>query len=152
MYVYIYICIYLYMNMCVYIDVHIYIHTHTHTYTHIYNTHIYNTHTYIQQTYTYVCIYVPFKICFCFFVTFAWSYLVVTFLTCFLSINLNIHILQLWFIKPMWVQNFWLLLLTKCGPLEKGMANNFSVLAMRILWTVWNGKKTGHWKMNCLGW
>ena len=27
--------------------------------------------------------------------------------------------------------------LTECGPLEKGMANHFSILALRIPWTVW---------------
>ena len=31
--------------------------------------------------------------------------------------------------------------LTECGPLEKGMANHFSILALRIPWTVWKGKK-----------
>ena len=30
---------------------------------------------------------------------------------------------------------------------EKGMANHFSILALRTPWTVWNGKKIGHWKM-----
>ena len=38
--------------------------------------------------------------------------------------------------------------LTKRGPLEKGMANHFSILALRTPWTVWKGKKIGHWKMN----
>ena len=28
--------------------------------------------------------------------------------------------------------------LTECGPLEKGMANHFSILALRTPWTVWN--------------
>ena len=36
----------------------------------------------------------------------------------------------------------------KCGPLEKGMANNFSILALRTPWTVWKSKKIGHWKLN----
>ena len=31
----------------------------------------------------------------------------------------------------------WWRVLTKCGPLEKGMANQFSILALRIPWTVW---------------
>ena len=31
--------------------------------------------------------------------------------------------------------------LTKCDPLEKGMANRFSILALRTPWTVWKGKK-----------
>ena len=42
--------------------------------------------------------------------------------------------------------------LTKHGPLEKGMANHFSILALRTPWTVWKGKKIGHWKMNSPGW
>ena len=31
--------------------------------------------------------------------------------------------------------------LTECGPLEKGMANHFSILALRTPRTVWKGKK-----------
>ena len=42
--------------------------------------------------------------------------------------------------------------LTECGPLEKGMANYFSILALRTPWTVWKGKKIGHWKRNSPGW
>ena len=42
-------------------------------------------------------------------------------------------------------------ILIKCGPLEKGMANHFSILAMRTAWTVWKGKKIGHWKLNSPG-
>ena len=42
--------------------------------------------------------------------------------------------------------------LTERGLLEKGIANHFSILALRTLWTVWKGKKIGHWKMNSLGW
>ena len=34
-----------------------------------------------------------------------------------------------------------------CGPLEKGMASHFSILALRTPWTVWKGKTTGHWNM-----
>ena len=30
----------------------------------------------------------------------------------------------------------WWRFLTKCGPLEKGMPNHFSILALRTLWTV----------------
>ena len=54
----------------------------------------------------------------------------------------------------------WMLTYIKClfaiywdnsGPLEKGMANHFGIFAMRILWTVWKGKKIGHWKMNSAG-
>ena len=41
--------------------------------------------------------------------------------------------------------------MAKCGPLEKGIANHFSILALRTPWTVWKGKKIGHWKMNSPG-
>ena len=46
----------------------------------------------------------------------------------------------------------WWRSLTECGPLEKGMANHFSILALRTPWTVWKGQKIGHWKMNSPGW
>ena len=36
--------------------------------------------------------------------------------------------------------------LTECGPLEKGMANHFSILALRTPWTVSKGKMMGYWK------
>ena len=42
----------------------------------------------------------------------------------------------------------WWRVLTKCGPLEKGMANHFSILALRTPWTVQKGKKIGHWTRN----
>ena len=45
----------------------------------------------------------------------------------------------------------WWRVLTKCGPLEKGMGNHFSILALRTPWTVWKGKKIGQWKMNSPG-
>ena len=41
--------------------------------------------------------------------------------------------------------------LTQCGPLEKGMANHFSILALRTPWTVWKGKMIGYWKRNSPG-
>ena len=34
----------------------------------------------------------------------------------------------------------WWRFLTECGPLEKGMANHFSILALRTPWTLWKGK------------
>ena len=34
----------------------------------------------------------------------------------------------------------------QCGPLEKGMANHFSILALRTPRTVWKGKMIGYWK------
>ena len=45
----------------------------------------------------------------------------------------------------------WWRVLTKHGPLEKGMADYFSILALRTPWTVWKGKKRVHWKMNSPG-
>ena len=33
--------------------------------------------------------------------------------------------------------------LTKCGPLEKGRENHFSILTLWTPWTVWKGKKIG---------
>ena len=39
----------------------------------------------------------------------------------------------------------------KRGPLEKGIANDFSILALRTPRTVWKGKKIRHWKMNSPG-
>ena len=41
--------------------------------------------------------------------------------------------------------------MTECGPLEKEMANHFSIFASRTPWTVQKGKKIGHWKMNSTG-
>ena len=41
--------------------------------------------------------------------------------------------------------------LTECGPLEKGMANHFSILALRTPWTVRKGKMIGYWKRNSPG-
>ena len=40
----------------------------------------------------------------------------------------------------------------KCSPMEKEMANHFSILVLRTPWTVWKGKKIRHWKMNSPGW
>ena len=37
----------------------------------------------------------------------------------------------------------WWSVLTKCGPLGKGMANHFSILALRTSWTAWNGLEVG---------
>ena len=58
--------------------------------------------------------------------------------------------------QPLWLLAFiflgsWCRVLTKCGPLEKGMANHFSIPALRTPWTIWKDKKIGHWKMNYPG-
>ena len=42
----------------------------------------------------------------------------------------------------------YILFCTRVDSLEKGMANHSSILALRTPWTVWKGKKIGHWKMN----
>ena len=54
------------------------------------------------------------------------------------------------FLGPPKTNGSWLRVLTKPGPLEKGMANHFSIPALSTLWTVRKGKKIGHWKMNSL--
>ena len=40
----------------------------------------------------------------------------------------------------------------KNSQMEKGMANYFIILALRIPWTVWKGKRILQWKMNSPGW
>ena len=40
-------------------------------------------------------------------------------------------------VGPLTTGRSWLRGLTECGPLEKGMANHFSILALRTPWTVW---------------
>ena len=40
-------------------------------------------------------------------------------------------------IGPPKMDGSWWRVLTKCGPLEKGMANHFSILALRTPWTIW---------------
>ena len=45
----------------------------------------------------------------------------------------------------------WWRVLTKRGSLEKGMANHFSILALRTPWTLWKAKNIGHWKMGSPG-
>ena len=54
-------------------------------------------------------------------------------------------------VGPSKTDGSWWRVLTKHGPLEKGMANHFSTLALRTPWTAWKCKKTGHWKMNSPG-
>ena len=39
----------------------------------------------------------------------------------------------------------WWRILTKRGPLEKGMAIHFSILALKTPWTVWKVKKMWHY-------
>ena len=34
----------------------------------------------------------------------------------------------------------------------EGMADDFSILALRTPQTIWKGKKIGHWKMASPGW
>ena len=44
-------------------------------------------------------------------------------------------------VGPPKMDRSWWKILTKHGPLEKGMPNRFSILALRTPWTVWKGKK-----------
>ena len=50
--------------------------------------------------------------------------------------------------RPLKMERSWWRVLTKCGQLEKGLATPFSILALRTPWTVWKGRKIGHWKMS----
>ena len=54
-------------------------------------------------------------------------------------------------VGPLKMDGSWWRVLKKRSPLEKRMANHFSILALRTPWTVWKGKKLGHWKMNSPG-
>ena len=51
---------------------------------------------------------------------------------------------------PMMEESWWRVLI-KRGPLEKGMASHFLVLALRTSWKIWKSKKLGHWKVNSPG-
>ena len=42
----------------------------------------------------------------------------------------------------------WCRVLTKCDPLEKGIASHVSILALRTPWTVWKSKTIWHWMIN----
>ena len=50
------------------------------------------------------------------------------------------------FMQVIWVQS-----LGWEDPLEKGDATHSSILALRLPWTVWKGKKIWHWKMDFPG-
>ena len=52
--------------------------------------------------------------------------------------------------RPPKMDRSWQRVLAKRGPLEKGMANHFSLLALRTPWISWKGKKIGHWKVELL--
>ena len=54
-------------------------------------------------------------------------------------------------VGPPEMDRSWWIGLIECGPLQKEMANHFSILALRTPWTVWKGKKIGHWKINSPG-
>ena len=58
--------------------------------------------------------------------------------------------MKLWacHVRPPTMDGSWWRVVTKCSPLEKGMAKHFSILSFRTPWTVWKSKKIGHWKMN----
>ena len=50
-------------------------------------------------------------------------------------------------VAPPKADGSWWRVLTKHGPLEKGMAKHYSILALRTPWTEWKGKKIWHWKI-----
>ena len=50
-------------------------------------------------------------------------------------------------VGPPKMDGSWWRVLTKHGPLEKGMGNHFSILALRVAWTEWKGKKIWHSKL-----
>ena len=54
-------------------------------------------------------------------------------------------------VGPLKTNGSWWRVLTKRGPLEKGMANHFNTLALRTPWAVWKGKNILHWNMNSPG-
>ena len=54
-------------------------------------------------------------------------------------------------VEPLRMNASWWRFLTKHGPLEKGMADHFGILASRTPRTIWKGKKSLHWKMNSPG-
>ena len=51
-------------------------------------------------------------------------------------------------LEPLKTDISWWRVLAKHGPLEKGKANHFNILALRTSCTVSKGKKTWHWKRN----
>ena len=70
----------------------------------------------------------------------------------FFNVSLNLSIRSSWS-KP---QSSPSLVFADCIELlhlwlEKGMANQFSILALRTPWTVWKGKMIGYWKRNSPG-
>ena len=58
---------------------------------------------------------------------------------------------QLSCVEPPKMDGSWWKVLLKRYPLEKAMANHFSILALTNPWIVWKGKKIGHWKINSSG-
>ena len=61
----------------------------------------------------------------------------------------HLHIWGYWYFSwQPWFQLVlpptWHLTLTKHDPLEKGMTNQLSILALRTPWTIWKGKKIWH--------
>ena len=55
-------------------------------------------------------------------------------------------------LTPPKMDSSWWKVLTKWGPLKKGMASQFSILALRTSRTVWKSKKIVHWKTNSPDW
>ena len=45
------------------------------------------------------------------------------------------------YLGPPKMNRSWWRVLTICGPVEKGMANHFSIFTLRTPWTVWKAKR-----------
>ena len=58
---------------------------------------------------------------------------------------------ELYHAEPPKADGSWWKVLTKCAPLEEGMANHISILALRSPWTGGKGKKTWQLKRNSPG-
>ena len=61
--------------------------------------------------------------------------------------------MKLWAMPYRAIQDRWVMVESsdKTWSTGGGTANHFSILALRTPWTVWKGKKIGHWKMNSPG-
>ena len=61
--------------------------------------------------------------------------------------------MKLWAMPCRATQDVWVMVesSTRQGPLEKAMANHFSILKLRTPWIIWKSKKIGNWKMNSTG-
>ena len=59
--------------------------------------------------------------------------------------------MKLWVMPCRATQDRWVMVEISDKNVVKGMANHFNIHALRTPWTVWKGKKIGHWKVNFPG-